>query len=410
MDRKIKVFVIITGEGSEGIEINEEEKTEKEWWEEIFRDHQPKYEIENKECVIWIIKGPWNENELKGKANSLLEDLKNKLCKKEIDEVVVYVHLLNTSKVFEIGEDQPYNKIECDCKKSINVSWVGYTTASVSGGNAIETIKNVIKILYENKEKFENKEKLKDSKTIQQFQQLCNVLGSQRAREEVKKKYKREQIKKQPTLLSHRIVHLFLPLDIDLMGLREVCSSSSEESGNEYLMEILGGKSKKDKDTKADFYRRKYLQALYLLFGLDEFPEFQLYDEVICKKVELTNEEKTGLLENKNQNLAEIVKDTAATNILQEIEYWMGVKNGGQGKKVDPDHPIPKFFCYLDSLIANSSNPSVENLLNNEKKTFDQLKKLLSKHEELKKENVETFHDWFCELMKRLEELQEKIS
>ena len=60
MDRKIKVFVIITGEGSEGIEINEEEKTEKEWWEEIFRDHQPKYEIENKECVIWIIKGPWN--------------------------------------------------------------------------------------------------------------------------------------------------------------------------------------------------------------------------------------------------------------------------------------------------------------------------------------------------------------
>ena len=209
-------------------------------------------------------------------------------------------------------------------------------------------------------------------------------------------------------------MHLFLPLDIDLMGLREVGNPSSdihhhssEDSCKEYLNEIL-------KDKGKDYYRKKYLQALYIIFGMEKFPKLQGDDEVKCEnEVKLTEEEKANLLKSTNQNLAEIVKDNPeAAQILQEIEYWMGVNTHEGHKTVDPRHPIPKFFCYLDSLIANSSNPPVKNLLNNEKETFNQLAKLLSKHEKLKKENsaLTSFHNWFCELMKRLEELQEKIS
>ncbi len=210
-------------------------------------------------------------------------------------------------------------------------------------------------------------------------------------------------------LLLHRIAHLFLPLDIDLMGLKEVCNPSSdirrhssEDSCNEYFKEIL-------KDKGKDYYRKKYLQALYLIFGIDKFPKIQEDDKVKCEnEVKLTDEEKADLLKSANQNLAEIAKYNSETmQILQKIEYLMGVNTNEGQKTVDPLHPIPKFFCYLDSLIDNSSNPSVENLLNYEKKTFNQPTVFLPTHVEVKEEK--SFNDWLCELIKALEELKESI-
>ncbi len=228
------LYCFVTGVGEDicFIESKNNMNEEKAWQEALdkgdYNEAKENWEndkwgkIELSGCSIWIKKKSSYDIEDKVEDNhgsKITEDLKSNISSSDqIDTVVIFVHAVNgvSEQVKNI------NKLNIN-STNISVKWLYYTTAG-GGAGAIDVVKFVIQRIYENN-----------------ISDICKKLSENVGI--VEKKSKEEKRKKHLRLLTHSIAHLFLPLDIDLMGILDVLRKGDESKAEEYYKEAFDSRS-----------------------------------------------------------------------------------------------------------------------------------------------------------------------
>ena len=217
------------------------------------------------------------------------------------------------------------------------------------------------------------------------------------------------------SILKHRISHLFMPLDIDLQGIKEVKEKQSSDKAVEYLKDVL--KSKKG-DT--EFYRRKLADLQFIVVKVcknNKQPKLNCNstpsDEELVKPKIKENDlpDKKSILDLIPEKKREIVK-TDWENLLNLSGLGLKANKSNQFDQnlLEPkfDSPIFGFMRLLDCKIEKySSDPSSININDvNDVLNFKPLRKLL--------ENLPSlglsFHDWLVALDESLDKLRKKIA
>ena len=205
------------------------------------------------------------------------------------------------------------------------------------------------------------------------------------------------------SILKHRIAHLFLPLDIDLMGIKEVLSSklgSSEENKSravDYLKDVL---ESKNGDTR--YYRQKLAKLQYVVAG--EYVDFPQANGNIkegkIKECDPVKPKDAANLLADNKSIYELILDSdkiigstdwQTLTRLSGLKLKDGVneKNPDTNCKVyepDKNSRILQFMCLMDCKIQKLQSIG-ENDVN----------ELTSK--------LESFHSWFCALHETLDKI-----
>lgn len=215
------------------------------------------------------------------------------------------------------------------------------------------------------------------------------------------------------SLLIHRIAHLWLPLDIDLQGIREVLSSkfqvpSSEETkeewAKEYLEEVL-------KNKPQDYYRQKLADLQRVVSSKFRVPSSELKEGGepcsenpkpvnVSEKIKKLMENKESVLDliekGKNEkNEEEIEKFKKIKEILLTLAGLKKSESKAQNYEPNPNSAIFKFMCLLDCRIKSKKYDNVEEIL---KFDWDSLNsELRTLNSELK---ISDFHSWFQVLIK----------
>jgi len=234
--------------------------------------------------------------------------------------------------------------------------------------------------------------------------------------EELSKKTVLERL----SLLKHRIAHLWLPLDIDLQGIREVMSSEfgvqnsgkKRKRAEDYLKDVLTAKD-------GQFYRQKLAKLQYTVAG--EYVNFsQVNGNIECQNGEIqecipvTPQNTENLLAD-NKSIYDLILESKKIDILKSQEWTnllnlCGLEKDGTDKDFKPLHfqhsPILYFMCLMDCRIKEKRYNNVEEILN----FFTALDN--GKGWELKGANpeaIKSFHDWFCALDNTLDDLRNLI-
>ncbi|MGQ9691634.1 MAG: hypothetical protein ACUVQY_10350, partial [Thermoproteota archaeon] len=182
------------------------------------------------------------------------------------------------------------------------------------------------------------------------------------------------------SVLKHRIVHLFLPLDIDLQGIAEV-KKKDKVKANEYLNEVLEEVSKevlKEKEPASNYYRQKLADLWYM----------------VARKENGKSEKK--LLAN-GQAIIDLISEQLKKSEVKDqqqdvVTYWTKLL-GNCGltfnedapldpSKIQPDEnsEIFKFMFKLDECVTNQKCDNIDEILK-----FDKTSEIF-------------FHKWFCAL------------
>lgn len=188
---------------------------------------------------------------------------------------------------------------------------------------------------------------------------------------------KKKQIKG-ITILKHRIAHLFLPLDIDFQGLREV---TDQQKRREYAKEII------------DDYRNRCA----------DYPFLQLLADLhflVSKANEITLD--TGVTVGKSLSdeslpdgkcVKEVLEEAGVafpSDLKQKLKQICAFKNDWS---FDPDAEIAKFLCALDKAVKENSPDDFLKIVDSGVNGF----------------NGQSFHQWLAELDKALDELREAL-
>ena len=234
------------------------------------------------------------------------------------------------------------------------------------------------------------------------------------------------------SLLKHRIAHLWLPLDIDLQGIKEVMSSefgvqSSEEKkkrAEDYLKDVLTGKD-------GQFYRQKLADLQYMVAG--EHVDFSgANGNIKCENGEINEcnpvepQDKENLFAD-DKSIYDLILESDKKDVIDSKE-WQVLKLLSELEKIDEkadeknptnkiykpidykNSPILQFMCYLDCLIVKCKKGEIEapeNLFTKEKELFETLNsKLTTRNPKLE---ISDFHNWFCALDDYLYRLRSKL-
>ncbi|MCD6101151.1 MAG: hypothetical protein J7K33_11295 [Candidatus Marinimicrobia bacterium] len=238
-------------------------------------------------------------------------------------------------------------------------------------------------------------------------------------------------IPKSLTLLKHRIAHLWLPLDIDLQGIREVSRQKSGSKSQDYLKAVLT--SKKDEQ----FYRNKLAKLWYMVVhepesDLDkkktEFSQGGAVSQtcgdtkVSCETVPPREDAEALLADNKA--ILELIGESDKKEKVKEdckkllqicgLDYENSDPYNKSKIKAKPDSPILQFMCYLDCLVEKQNeiqDGEVENLFDKEKQLFEALSQELNRElpATQNKTQITTFHQWFVELEEVLDNLRKLV-
>ncbi len=221
------------------------------------------------------------------------------------------------------------------------------------------------------------------------------------------------------SVLKHRIMYLWLPLDIDLRGIKEV-RDSSQGDGVGYLEKVL--EEKRDEEMyngQNAYYRKKLARSLYMVVKVTwEAMEISCENDKGEFVPVPPDDDAASLLTDGKAILDLIVKSGKGREIKEEWEKLLklcgvsyeGDPYKGEEIKVIPDSPIFQFMCYMDNLIQNwlsisgdDRERAIHNVLN-----WEGLDKQLSKL------GIPVsglpFHDWFCALDDMLGKLREKMA
>jgi len=244
-------------------------------------------------------------------------------------------------------------------------------------------------------------------------------------------------------LLKNRILHLFLPLDVDLQGLKEVSATQvkisltkgeSSRFKNEpekqdtllrYLKAILNNKD-------SQYYRRKLADLQYILAKEKmEASASQLNEDDPCNELKARHVKNSDEMENFMKEINSIFELLENYEKLEKRERENNVelkglillfaglikKNNTEQNKIgsyngkyitNTDAPIFVFMSHLDCLAQKKANNNlgindVLELFAKEKELFENLnsdiKKLMASSRFLYYiKQLKDFHTWFCAL------------
>ena len=229
------------------------------------------------------------------------------------------------------------------------------------------------------------------------------------------------------SFLKHRIAHIWLPLDIDLQGIKEV---GAVEKKAIYLGEVLKEKKETTNADLAVFYRRKLARLWFAVVpmskneampvaapGADQDGGKTAFE---CKPVKPGENAKALLVDGKS--ILEYLRESPKRNEDQLAKEWgkllaiLGLsfdKNkpfDEKGIKAIPKSPILHFVCYLDHLMSkwdswDSLRESVREKAAEEVVNWLRFKELLVSLDFPISDLP--FHDWFCALDEQLGKIRE---
>ena len=242
----------------------------------------------------------------------------------------------------------------------------------------------------------------------------CRNPGARTSEEEVEallKVWRGEAKDQLISILKHRIAHLWLPLDIDLMGIEEVGKQEAGDRKQKYLMEVL-------QSAGEQFYQQKLGKLQYMVAG--EHVHFQ---EVDCYPVEPRDKENL-LAESKS--IYDLILESGKKEEIIESEEWKTLKllcgletkdevnelnppASGKVYKPDEHSPILGFICLLGSKVLKKESINTidvdevlsyfSNLSDGEGWTVP----------DANPGSIKSFHDWFCALYNALGEIRAKL-
>ncbi len=193
--------------------------------------------------------------------------------------------------------------------------------------------------------------------------------------------------------LKHKIMHIFLPLDIDFQGISKVYTQEGSQKAVDHLKDmlrsVLSSKNEpsfpKDKDNKPAYYRQKLADLWYAVVK-KEFSDIVSPSENIKKLI--GNNAAIDLIP-KEKMIDQKVNSTWK-KLLETCGLKYNDSNQFNDKKVKPDtdSDIFEFVCQLDDLLAKN---------NVDKNDVDGILKF-------------KFHNWYNKLGECLDELREKLS
>lgn len=222
------------------------------------------------------------------------------------------------------------------------------------------------------------------------------------------------------SLLKHRIVHLFLHMDIDLQRISEI-NKIKEKEAIEYLKEVLN-----EKENNSEYYRKKLTQLQYIIVG-DKvvFPSANGSKTCSdgkankCSPVHLYEIDKKDLLADGKSIYDLITQSDKERKILRSKEWkrllsHAGFKNKNNNRNfsLDKKSEIFKFMCLMDCKIQKIMDCKISKKGNRSKNNKD-ITKILNVilNFNINKSNGSEiwFHRWFCELDDCLDKLIERL-
>jgi hypothetical protein len=186
----------------------------------------------------------------------------------------------------------------------------------------------------------------------------------------------------QLSLRKHQIAHLFLPIDMDLQGIREVMirenNNENVQTGKgsvDYLKEVIDNKDKEYFQTLIDL---QFMVAGNKLYTVEERSNLQ---------IDLTKKESIlDLIEDK--------KDTIKDK-WDELLMLCGLNEEQGFINLNKNSIICRFMEMMDSIVKKRNeiqdNTQVVNIL------------------EFFKPEFKSFHDWFCKLDECLDKIREAL-
>lgn len=200
-----------------------------------------------------------------------------------------------------------------------------------------------------------------------------------------KKKLQDEIYLKNFTLLFHRIAHLFLPLFIDMEGLKEVYENDPAKA-EDYLKKIVKGKT-------SNHYQTLLANFRYSIVGSSGHEIPGNGGKPIEAEDEFKQQINTSTFEEVLQN---VVDKEDKDKYLEVLKNLAGLKNGEE---------IIKFMKQLDSVVevgeANIDEGHVETFVNFK---FNNQQLTLPNGKE-----ISSFKDWYCALQEVLLQILEKL-
>jgi len=192
----------------------------------------------------------------------------------------------------------------------------------------------------------------------------------------IKKEIQKSKKLRQLSFLIHRIMHLFLPLDIDLLGIEEV----EESKKVEYLKEVINGKSE-------NYYKRKLLDLTTFVAKIDKVNSIT------------ANVDKKSI----GKSIKEIIEESNKQDMEENLFTLCAINESGNA--IDQKSPIYEFMNLLDAKIGkkNSGNGLNTTDVNEILEFFKTAKK------DKKFEKINSFHDWYCEVFRCLDSLRKKL-
>lgn len=399
-ERKMKLFVIVTRMYQNGDEFDE-------WGcdDKIHRFHNH---------AFFCIKGNEYTNEIEGrveKGKQIEEIIKSILSKIEEN--------LKNFSITEIGIIfHPHFEADSQSANPIHKRWGEFV------GNfkkKKDTKISNIQIAF-----IENYSSAMIRKDIyKKIETLCRSCGAQvnnsddlikELWEYFSKEKKNEENVKPFSLLKHRIAHLFLPLDIDLQGIKEVKKSEArgqKQDGTSvrYLEDVL-------KDKEPAYYRKKLADLWFIIAGgkvdfskANGALECKNGKITQCEPVPLTDEDKQNLLAD-GMSILDLIEKSEKKEEIKKSNEWenllelAGLKNVNDNKyepKKFGESPILKFMCELDSRITDQKYDEIDKILK-----FDELDKMLASDFSHLTSDI-SFHRWFCALDECLDKLRSEL-
>ena len=217
--------------------------------------------------------------------------------------------------------------------------------------------------------------------------------------------------KRKLSIIKHRIMHWFLPMDIDFQGISELLNQEKEDEARQYLKDILN----------PNINRNYQEQLAALWYALAKYQLGKGKKGKNQKEAKSDDQNKThniDILLNKEKAISELICGKTEEKVINAWKSLLNVSGLSYSDtdpfkdiKHNPEAPICKFMGRLDSLKKNwepnKSGPLDIRGIIKISDASETLKNLMPNGANIIDDML--FPDWFCLLMKCLTELEEAL-
>jgi len=220
-----------------------------------------------------------------------------------------------------------------------------------------------------------------------------------------------EEKKRKLSIIKHRIMHWFLPMDIDFQGISELLNQEKEDEARQYLKDILNPNINRN-------YQEQLAALWYALAKYQSDEEIREESDESVASDSQKNMHSIDILLNKEKAISELICGKTEEKVINAWKSLLNVSGLSYSDtdpfkdiKHNPEAPICKFMGRLDSLKKNGepnkSGPLDIRGIIKISDASETLKNLMPNGANIIDDML--FPDWFCLLMKCLTELEEAL-